>query len=121
MSPEMAARYRLAELREKKGRYGPPPLTPAQDAAFRVLTLLYPRAPNPEPSEIFLAEHPFRDLPVPGDDPASSPKPPKRPASTNPQPNPDEDFVEFVDVLPFATVDRELSEKKGRTKSNNAT
>jgi hypothetical protein len=116
--PEMAARYRLAELREKKRaadkRYGPP-FTPAQDAAFRVLTLLYPPLPNPEPSEIQLADHPFRDLPAADYDTVSSRKAPKRPASTNPQPDPDEDFVEFVDVPPFATVDRELSEREGRT------
>ena len=123
--PENAARSRLPELREKKRAadkgYGPP-FTPAQDAAFRLLTLLYPPLPSPEPSEIFLANHPFQDL---HGDSVSSPKPPKRPehryvaggpqASTNPRPNPDEDFVEFVDVPPFATVDRELSEEKGRT------
>ncbi len=46
----MAARQRLAELQEKKRAadkgYGPP-FTPAQQAAFRLLTLLYPPSPNP--------------------------------------------------------------------------
>ena len=115
--PEIAARLRLAELREKKRAadksYGPP-FTPAQQAAFRLLTLLYPPPPNPEPSEIFLADHPFRDLPVADDDTVSSRQAPKRPASRSPQADPDEDFVEFGDVPPFCTVDHELSAKKGR-------
>jgi hypothetical protein len=63
---------------------------------------------------MILADHPFRDLPVADNDTVSSPKPPKQPASTGPQPNPDEDFVEFGDVPPFCTVDSELSAKKGR-------
>jgi hypothetical protein len=96
--PEMAARHRLAELREKKRAadkgYGPP-FTPAQQAAFRLLTLLYPPSPNPEPDEIELAEHPFRDLPVAE---LSSRKASKRPASTSRQPDAGEDFVEFVSV-----------------------
>jgi len=113
--PEMAARYSLPELREKKRAadkgYGPP-FPPAQLAEFRVLTLLYPPPPNPEPSEMFLADDAFRD-----NDTVSSPKPPQRPVSTNPQPDPDEDFVEFdSDVLPpYCTIDRELSDKLGRT------
>ena len=78
--PENAARCRLPELREKKRAadkgYGPP-FPPAQLAALRVLTLLYPPPPNSEPSEMFLADHPFR-----GNDTVSSPKPPRRPAST---------------------------------------
>ena len=58
--PEMAARRRLEELSENnraadKG-WGPP-FPPAQLAEFRVLTLLYPPPPNPEPSEMFLADH----------------------------------------------------------------
>ncbi len=114
--PEIAARHRLAELREKKRAaekgYGLP-VTPAQQAAFRLLTLLYPSPPS-EPTEMTLAEHPFLDLPVVEDDTVSSRKAPKRPASTSPQPDPDEDFVEFGDVPPFCTVDRELSAKKGR-------
>ena len=117
LGPEMAARIRLAELWQKKRaadkRCGPP-FTAAQAAAFRLLTLLYPPPPKPEPSEIILAEHPFRDLPVAEDDTTSSRKAPKRRASTSPQPDPDEDFVEFVEVPPFCTVDRELSDKKGR-------
>ncbi len=118
--PEMAARYRLAELREKKraaeNGYGPP-FTPAQQAAFRLLALLYPSPPselNEELTEMILAEHPFRDLLVADDDTVSSPNPPKRPASTSPQPDPDEEFVEFTDIPPFCTVDHELSAKKGR-------
>jgi len=115
--PEISARFRLAELREKKRAadkgYGPP-FTPAQQAAFRLLTLLYPSPPS-EPTEMTLAEHPFRDLPLVDDDTVSSPNPPKRSASMSPKPDPDEDFVEFGDVPPFCTVDRELSAKKGRS------
>jgi hypothetical protein len=100
--PENAARCRLPELREKKRAadkgYGPP-FPPAQLAALGVLTLLYPPPPNPEPSEMFLADHPFRH-----NDTASSPKPPRRPASTNPQAHPDEDFVEFAFVPPHCRV-----------------
>jgi hypothetical protein len=117
--PEMAARRRLKELRKSKraadegwGRL----ITPAQQAAFRLLTLLYPPPPNPKPDESTLADHPFRDLRVADDDTVSSPKAPQRPASTLPQPDPDDDFVEFDDTPPpFCTIDRELSAKKGRT------
>ena len=111
--PEMAARQRLAKLREKKRAYGPQ-LTRTQEPAFRLLTLLYPPSPNPQPDEITLADHPFRDLPIAKDDTLSSPKPPKRPTSTSPEPDPDKDFIEFVEIPPYCTVDRELSEKKGR-------
>jgi hypothetical protein len=51
--PEIAARRRLADLREGKRAadrgYGPP-LTPAQEAALRLLALLYslPRPPEPD-------------------------------------------------------------------------
>ena len=116
-SPEMAARQRLAVLRQSKratdGGYGPP-LLPAQEAALRVLGLLYPLPPSSEPSEAALAEHPFRDLPIAEDNNLSSPHSPKRPVSSNPKPDVEEGFVEFVEVPPFCTVDRELSDKKGR-------
>jgi hypothetical protein len=116
---EMAARRRLKELRKSKRAadegWGPL-ITPAQQAAFRLLTLLYPLPPNPKPDESTLADHPFRDLRVADDDTVSSPKAPQRPASTLPQPDPDDDFVEFDDTPPpFCTIDRELSAKKGRT------
>ena len=73
--PEMAARERLAELRKRKS----PLLTPAQKATVRLLTLLYPAPPRPEPDERTLAEHPFQDLPVVEE----------------------EDFIEFVEVPRF--------------------
>jgi hypothetical protein len=73
--PEMAARERLAELRRSKS----PLLTPAQKATVRLLTLLYPAPPRPEPDERTLAEHPFQDLPVVEE----------------------EDFIEFVEVPRF--------------------
>ena len=113
VGPEMAARRRLEELSENKraaDKGWGPPFTPAQLVEFRLRSLLYPPPPNPEPSEMFLADHPFRH-----NDTVSSPKPPPRPASTSPQPDPDEDFVEFTtDMPPFCTVDHELSAKKGR-------
>jgi hypothetical protein len=99
MGPEMVARHRLAELRKKKraanGGWGSP-FTPTQQAEFRLLRLLYPGPPNPEPDESTLADHPFQDLP--------SPKAPQRPASTSAQPDPDEDFVEFAFVPPHCRV-----------------
>jgi hypothetical protein len=78
--PETAARRRLEGLRQRKraadGGWGPP-FTPAQQAAFRLLTLLYP-SPPPKLSEalteMILADHPFRDLPVADDGPLSLPK-----------------------------------------------
>ncbi len=116
-SPEMAARQRLAVLRKSKraadGGYGPP-LLPAQEAALRVLGLLYPLPPSSEPSEAALAEHPFRDLPIAEDNNLSSPHSPKWPASSNRKPDVEEGFVEFIEVPRFCTVDRELSDKKGR-------
>jgi hypothetical protein len=77
--PEIAARRRLADLRESKRAadrgYGPP-LTPAQEAALRLLALLYSLPRPPKPDDETLAEHPFADL---------------------------EDFEEFVDVPPFVS------------------
>ena len=64
--PEVAARRRLNDLREKKRaadrKYGPP-LTPAQETTLRFLTLLYPLPPRPSPDERTIAEHPFQDFP----------------------------------------------------------
>jgi hypothetical protein len=117
LGPEMAVRLRLAELREKKraaDKGYSPPFTLAQKAAFRLLTLLYPPPQRSEPSEIILADHPFLDLPIAEHDNLSSLHPPKRPVSSSPNPNLEEDFVEFVEIPPFCTVDRELSAKKGR-------
>ena len=115
--PEMAAREHLAELRQSKRAadqgYGPL-LTPEQKAAFRLLTLLYPPLPQPELSEIMLADHPFLHLPIAEDDNLSALRSSKRPVSSSPKPDIEEDFVEFVEVPPFCTVDRELSDKKGR-------
>jgi hypothetical protein len=75
--PEIAARRRLADLRESKRAadrgYGPP-LTPAQEAALRLLALLYPLPRPPKLDDSPLTEHPFVDL---------------------------EDFEEFVDAPPF--------------------
>jgi hypothetical protein len=111
--PEMAAKRRLAQLDKSKraanGGWGPP-LTPAQRANLRLLTLLYPQK---SPS---LREHIFRDSPVADDDTVLSQHPSQRPASTNLQPDSNERLVEFIEdrLPPYCTVDRELSEKKGR-------
>jgi hypothetical protein len=120
MAPEMGARHRLAELRKKKraanGGWGPP-FTPTQQAEFRLLTLLYPPSPNPRPSEAELADHPFRGPPGADGYMVPSRRPPQGPASTRPEPKSDEEFVEFDDdkLPPYCTIDRELSEKIGRT------
>jgi hypothetical protein len=121
--PEAVAKQRLAKLREKNHaadrrceRYGPP-LTPAEQADFRLLTLLYPLQPPPKPGELTLAEHPFREKPVGDADTVASGKVTQRPAPTKSQTDPDEELVEFDDdkLPPYCTIDRELSEKKGRT------
>lgn len=66
--PEVAARRRWEDLREKKRaadrQYGPP-LTPAQATTLRFLTLLYYLASGPSPDEETLAEHPFHEFPPP--------------------------------------------------------
>jgi len=54
------------------------------------------------------------DLPIAEDDNLSVLHSSKRPVSSSPKPDIEEDFVEFVEVPPFCTVDRELSDKKGR-------
>lgn len=63
--PEVAARIRLKDPREKKraadAKHGPQ-LTLAQETTLRFLTLLYPSRPRPT-DEITIAEHPFQDLP----------------------------------------------------------
>ena len=74
--------------------------------AFRLLT----RHQNPS---LLRQPSPIQDLLVAADGTVSSPKAAQRPASTSSQLGPDEDFVEFTDVPPFCTIDRELSEKKG--------
>ena len=64
--PEVAARHRLKDLREKKqdaNRNCAPPLTPAQEATLRFLTVLYPSRPRPSPDEETIAGHPFQDWP----------------------------------------------------------
>jgi hypothetical protein len=80
--PEMAAKQRLAQLREKKrasdGGWGPP-LTPAQHAAVRFLTLLYPLPPQPRYSATELADPLFWDSLVADDATVSSRRVPQRP------------------------------------------
>jgi hypothetical protein len=57
--PEAAALVRRKTLEEKKNRKNGPPLTPAEHTNFRLLSLLYPRPPNPTPPEEMLEDHPF--------------------------------------------------------------
>jgi hypothetical protein len=65
--PEVAARRRLMDLREKKRAadrgYGPP-LTAAQETTLRFLTLLY-HLPRASADETTIAEHPFHQFPPP--------------------------------------------------------
>jgi len=66
--PEVSARQRLANLRDKKrvADNGGPPLTAAQETMFRFLTLLYPSPPRPSPSKEMIEQHPFStDWPYP--------------------------------------------------------
>jgi hypothetical protein len=65
VGPEIAARERLADLRQKKraADYGGPRLTHAEEATSRFLALLYPWPPRTI-DERTLAEHPFHDLPA---------------------------------------------------------
>jgi hypothetical protein len=118
--PEVAARLRLQELQEKKRAadkgYGPP-LTAVQEAAFRLLTLLYPSPKLPERTEIMVADHPFLDLPIAEDTNLLLTRSPRRPALSSPEPNLEDELHEdeVVGLPPFCTIDRELSEKRGRT------
>ena len=59
--PEVSARQRLANLRDKKrvADNGGPLLTAAQKTMFRFLTLLYPSPPRPSPNKIMIEQHPF--------------------------------------------------------------
>jgi hypothetical protein len=59
--PEVSARQRLANLRDKKrvADNGGPPLTAAQETMFRFLTLLYPSPPRPSPNKVMIEQHPF--------------------------------------------------------------
>jgi hypothetical protein len=63
--PEIAARQRLADLREKKRGadqgYGEP-LTRAEEVTFRYLAALYPPPPRLGPLQEELDNHPFREL-----------------------------------------------------------
>jgi hypothetical protein len=52
--PEVMARQRLAEFRDKKRV-----LTAAQETMFRFLALLYPAPPRPTPSKEMIEQHPF--------------------------------------------------------------
>jgi len=69
--PEMAARQRLADLRQKKrapDNKGPR-LTRAQAATFRLLAVLYPPESGPGPDDETIAEHRFWSLPICDDAP----------------------------------------------------
>jgi hypothetical protein len=59
--PEVMARQRLVDLRDKKrvADSGGPPLTAAQKTMFRFLALLYPSPPRPSPSQEMIEAHPF--------------------------------------------------------------
>jgi hypothetical protein len=59
--PEVSARQRLANLRDKKrvAGTGGPPLTAAQETMFRFLALLYPAPPRPSPTKEMIEQHPF--------------------------------------------------------------
>ena len=59
--PEVSARQRLANLRDKKrvADNGGPPLIAAQETMFRFLTLLYPSRPRPSPGKEMIEQHPF--------------------------------------------------------------
>jgi hypothetical protein len=111
----MNSRERLAALQHKqraaKGSYGPR-LSAAQKAPRRALMLLYPRPHHtiqPDPDN-----HPFLDLPF-ADNRVPTPHPRKQPISPTPQSAADKDFEEFAHCPRFCAVDREISEKKGRT------
>jgi hypothetical protein len=67
LGPEATARRRLTELRAKKRAAdiaGGRPLTHAEKALLRCLTLLYPLRRPPSPNPQALAEHPFQALPI---------------------------------------------------------
>jgi hypothetical protein len=118
--PEMAARRRLADLLEAKRAadkgYGSP-LSAAQAADFRLLTLLYPSPKPPERTEIMVVDHPFLNLPIAEDINLPSTRSPRRPASSSPKPDLEDELLddEIVGLPPYCTIDRELSEKRGRT------
>jgi hypothetical protein len=66
--PEVVARMRLKDLRDKKrlAENGGPPITAAQETMFRFLALLYPSPPRPSPSQEMIEAHPFStDWPYP--------------------------------------------------------
>jgi hypothetical protein len=71
--PEIAARQRLADLREKKrgaDKGYMRPLTRAEETTYRYLALLYPPPKSAGPDEGTLAEHPFHNLPIAEDNPS---------------------------------------------------
>jgi hypothetical protein len=59
--PEVMARRRLKDLRDKKrvAENGGPPIAAAEETVFRFLALLYPSAPPPSPSQEMIEAHPF--------------------------------------------------------------
>jgi hypothetical protein len=111
---EMKGRERLATLRDKeraaKRGYGPP-LSEAQKALARALALFSPlphREIGPD------LDYDPLELPV-VDDGGPAPLEPKQPPPPTPPSVTDDDFEEFGACPPFCDVDREVSEKKGRT------
>ena len=75
-SPEIAARTRLTDLRQKKrtADLGGRPLTRAQETELRFLAVLYPLPRRPSPDPESLAEHPFRTLPAVAEHAPASPR-----------------------------------------------
>jgi hypothetical protein len=112
---EMNARAQLTALQNKqraaKRGYGPP-LNAEQKAVRRALMLLYPQ-PHYK-TEFAPDDHPFFDLPI-ADEGASDVHARTQATSPRPRSAADNDFDEFAPCPPFCAVDRELSEKKGRT------
>jgi hypothetical protein len=62
-----------------------------------------------------LADHPFLDLRIAEDDHVSARPSPKQRASLSPKSDVEEDFEEFAPIPPHCAIDREVSERKGRT------
>jgi hypothetical protein len=135
---EAKARARLRLLKDKERIHrqaNRPPLSPWEKGELKVLTILYPPALNADREAFLERESIFSECPFDSDGypleygrpvcpaPEAISTPPSEAAAAQPddpgpqlQPEPaqEEDFEEFVPVPPFCTIDRELSDKKGR-------
>jgi hypothetical protein len=109
--PEVKARVRLKNLRDKKrvAQNGGPPITATQETMFRFLALLYPSPSRRSPSQEMIEAHPFStDWPYPYI--VGNPNYPEPESSTPSEAVDNED--EWMSTMDLARLQREQRQRQ---------